>query len=317
MTDHTPPTNQQLDEYAAIAARAADDPFYVSDCEGSLQVWREKALTHVRRDANGEIEMYSFPSTYKVTDQIVEIDLDSWDPDEDPADDQRRQDLNDLVDARAAVGVLLAEVRRLHNHVAELETYALGCDAEGCTTPHSSWCERAKTAAAENDGCTCPQPWKDSPQPHAGYCWLISPPRDEIEQARKRIAELGAEHTKLVRWHREDETALAEMRATIARLRARQLTDSEYNAAWHAVEGAAGEDGADPGTVLHAVLDRLRIGWQDTATGDGDRALREFLAGDPKDAYVGHVVGYASDTPECVDDCPGCEQSQTSEEVAR
>ncbi|MFF7880983.1 hypothetical protein ACH40F_08105 [Streptomyces sp. NPDC020794] len=40
---------------------------------------------------------------------------------------------------------------------------------------------------------------------------------------------------------------------------ARTLTESEYNAAWHAVEGAAGEEGADPGTVLHAVLDRLGI----------------------------------------------------------
>jgi hypothetical protein len=46
----------------------------------------------------------------------------------------------------------------------------------------------------------------------------------------------------------------------------RVLTDSEYNAAWHAVEGAAGEEGADPGTVLHAVLDRLGIDWQDAAT---------------------------------------------------
>ncbi|WP_063735591.1 hypothetical protein [Streptomyces sp. RTd22] len=39
----------------------------------------------------------------------------------------------------------------------------------------------------------------------------------------------------------------------------RTLTPGEYNAAWHAVEGAAGEPGADPGTVLHAVLDRLGI----------------------------------------------------------
>ena len=53
--------------------------------------------------------------------------------------------------------------------------------------------------------------------------------------------------------------------AEVRRLRARQLTFSEYNAAWHAVEGAAGEEGADPGTVLHAVLDRLGIEWQTAA----------------------------------------------------
>lgn len=45
----------------------------------------------------------------------------------------------------------------------------------------------------------------------------------------------------------------------------RTLTPNEYDAAWHAVEGAAGEEGADPGTVLHAVLDRLGIEWQDAA----------------------------------------------------
>lgn len=39
----------------------------------------------------------------------------------------------------------------------------------------------------------------------------------------------------------------------------RTLTPNEYSAAWHAVEGSAGEEGADPGTVLHAVLDRLGI----------------------------------------------------------
>lgn len=39
----------------------------------------------------------------------------------------------------------------------------------------------------------------------------------------------------------------------------RTLTPDEYDAAWHAVEGAAGELGADPGTVLGAVLDRLGI----------------------------------------------------------
>jgi hypothetical protein len=39
----------------------------------------------------------------------------------------------------------------------------------------------------------------------------------------------------------------------------RVLTLGEYDAAWHAVEGSAGEEGADPGTVLHAVLDRLGI----------------------------------------------------------
>lgn len=36
MADRAHLTDKQLDEYEAIAARAADDPFYVSDCEGVL-----------------------------------------------------------------------------------------------------------------------------------------------------------------------------------------------------------------------------------------------------------------------------------------
>ncbi|MFI7294004.1 hypothetical protein [Streptomyces sp. NPDC050121] len=117
----TPLTDQQIDDIEAIAARVADDPFYVSDCEGSLQVWREKALTHVRRDESGEIDMYSFPSTYKVTDQIVELDLSTWDPGEDEIDDKQRQDIHDLVEARAVLPVLVAELRRLRARVTELE----------------------------------------------------------------------------------------------------------------------------------------------------------------------------------------------------
>lgn len=87
---------------------------------------------------------------------------------------------------------LRADLDTARQHIAELETYALGCDAEGCTIPHSSWCETAKKTAAANDGCTCPQPWKDSPQPHAAYCWLISPPRNEVEEMRKRVVEVIA-----------------------------------------------------------------------------------------------------------------------------
>jgi hypothetical protein len=39
----------------------------------------------------------------------------------------------------------------------------------------------------------------------------------------------------------------------------RRLTELEHDAAWHAIEGAAGQEGADPGTVLNAVLHALNI----------------------------------------------------------
>jgi hypothetical protein len=112
----SPEREQQIRE---LAARAEGDSLFVSDCEGELQVWRERALTHVRRDESGEIEMYTFPSSYRTTDQVIEIDLGTWDTGEDAADDQRRQDINDLVDARAAMPALLGEIDRLRNELAE------------------------------------------------------------------------------------------------------------------------------------------------------------------------------------------------------
>ncbi|WP_145498700.1 hypothetical protein [Streptomyces sp. CFMR 7] len=39
----------------------------------------------------------------------------------------------------------------------------------------------------------------------------------------------------------------------------RRLTPREHDRAWHAVEGSAGEPGADPDTILNAVLHALRI----------------------------------------------------------
>lgn len=122
MTDQPAPlTDQQLNEYEQLAARTADDPFFVSDCEGKLAVWREKALVRVTRDEHGQIDGYSLPPVYTSTDEVIEaIYLDSWDPGEDATDDRRRQDANDLVDGRAAVGVLLAEVHRLREAMDQI-----------------------------------------------------------------------------------------------------------------------------------------------------------------------------------------------------
>lgn len=90
------------------------------------------------------------------------------------------------------VPALIEALRQARDRVAELETYAYGCDAEGCVLPHSSWCEAAKKTAAANDGCTCGRPWTGHPQPHAMHCWTVNPPRAEVEEMRKRIAELTA-----------------------------------------------------------------------------------------------------------------------------
>lgn len=162
-TDHTPPTDQQLDE---ITARAA--------------------------------HLFEYVTLPTEVDQLAGVD----------------------------VPLLLADLRRARDRVAELEAYAYGCDAEGCVLPHSSWCDAAKKTATANEGCTCGKPWTGHPQPHAMHCWTVNPPRVEVEEMRKRIAELTAENAKLIRWHHEDGAAFDRMRATIARLRAR-ITELE------------------------------------------------------------------------------------------
>jgi hypothetical protein len=80
-----------------------------------------------------------------------------------------------------------AELTVARDRIAELEAYAYGCDAEGCIAPHSSWCDVAQKAAAENNGCTCGQPLS-----HAMHCWTVNPPRNEVEELRRVLASYGS-----------------------------------------------------------------------------------------------------------------------------
>lgn len=65
----------------------------------------------------------------------------------------------------------------------------------------------------------------------------------------------------------------------------RVLTELEHHAAWHAIEGTAGEEGADPGTVLNAVLRALDI---DAPTDEDEMAasLRRDGFGDDEIAEI-------------------------------
>jgi hypothetical protein len=110
--------------------------------------------------------------------------------------DQADADREFVLNAHADMLHLLAEVDRLREQVAALETYAHGCDGEGCVLPHSSWCQRAKAFAAEHDGCTCGRPWEGTPQPHSGHCWLLSPPQPGLDRARAEISQLRTELTR-------------------------------------------------------------------------------------------------------------------------
>lgn len=296
MTDQ-PPTGQQLDEIAAIAARATDDPFFVSDCEGSLQVWREKALTHVTRDEAGQIDGYSFPSTYKVTDQIIELDLSTWDPGEDATDDQQRQDICDLVESRAAVPVLVSKVRSLQAQLADAWVPCspawINANPGQCATapriPSLGDVSHLHPAVLGEDNVDqmAASLARDGFSP-AEIANMLNPgvtPAEDLASADNPThlrwglgdVQWGDDDSVIVLlsgpdreayWLELDPERAAALREDLAGPDGeprRTLTPNEYDSAWHAVEGSAGEEGADPGTVLHAVLDRLGIEWQDAA----------------------------------------------------
>ncbi|MEU2402781.1 hypothetical protein ABZ609_00345 [Streptomyces rubiginosohelvolus] len=89
-----------------------------------------------------------------------------------------------------------------------------------------------------------------------------------IKRLRAERAELNRQLDCLRGDVRDMETSLREQDAEFERIRRapggaqparRRLTPNEHDRAWHAIEGSAGEEGADPGTVLNAVLHALRI----------------------------------------------------------
>lgn len=119
-TPHPTTTVDQFADIRAIADRATARPLLLSDCEGVLKVWAESALKCVTRDKDGAITGWSEPGTFTACDLVAEVELDmgTWDPGQDVDDDQRRTDLVDLVDSRAALRVLLDRIDALEAALA-------------------------------------------------------------------------------------------------------------------------------------------------------------------------------------------------------
>lgn len=80
----------------------------------------------------------------------------------------------------------------------------------------------------------------------------------------QQLEQLGQAYADNIKLQRENAERFAGLQAVIKQVTAerdaaRTLTPNEHDRAWHAIEGAAGQDDADPGTVLNAVLRALRI----------------------------------------------------------
>jgi hypothetical protein len=183
------------------------------------------------------------------------------------------------------VPALLAEVRRQRDRIAELE---VGLNDLAALV--SQWCDRATKAEARV--AELERPAVDSDTLAAWLSQRFDPRGPDWEDLTEDDRSYWEHHASAVRRavSRGGFKAVAPdaaSGATSAPLGAvqgssvsestqsptgaptaprRTLTPNEYDAAWHAVEGAAGDEGADPGTVLHAVLDRLGIEWQDAAS---------------------------------------------------
>ncbi|MFB7852816.1 hypothetical protein ACFC34_38185 [Streptomyces sp. NPDC056053] len=147
--------------------------------------------------------------------------------------------------------------------------------------------EHAYPVPAQPLGATAPTDGKDRVAPRRGHHIPGHTVTTGPETQEQRADRPGVEHDHAAGDHRycditcEDEfpgqelrnailtraipgaaTMLDELlrRAALAPPSARHvLTESEHDRAWHAIEGSAGEEGADPGTVLAAVLRALRI----------------------------------------------------------
>ncbi|MGW2837364.1 hypothetical protein ACWCWD_06585 [Streptomyces sp. NPDC001493] len=192
----TGPTAPVIDERDTLLARVAElENLVLPDRDREIQHHKNGKARWRGRAESAEAKLKAAPEPLVVSrfDVVMESA-----PEDEPtltigaiAEDGRPVAIVLTPETRAQIAGWLApdqanERQFLLDRVAELEAFAYGCDGEGCTLPHSSWCDEAQQAAAENGGCTCAQ------SEHAGHCWLVSPPRAEVDEMRKRIAELAA-----------------------------------------------------------------------------------------------------------------------------
>jgi hypothetical protein len=127
-----PLSTEEMEALRELLGSVGSHPWFLSDCEGTLAIWREAALKHVSRDENGDINGYSTPGSYRRNDLVAEWDLDTWDEGEDEDDDERRRMAELVVEGFNLLPRLLAEADclRLRAEKAEAEQTRLARSAE-------------------------------------------------------------------------------------------------------------------------------------------------------------------------------------------
>lgn len=103
-------TREKVANLKHLLASIGDLPWFLSDCEGLLGIWRESALKGVHRDEHGEVDGYTTPGSYKRCDLVAEWELDTWDEGDDADDDERRRQAELIVEAVNVLPALLAIV---------------------------------------------------------------------------------------------------------------------------------------------------------------------------------------------------------------
>lgn len=224
MPETKPPVTSPVDE------RPVDEQWYLSDCEGRLEIWRVGALKHVTRDEDGEITGYQTPGHYTSTDLIAEWDLNTWDPGQDVDDDTRRAvaarmvaDHNTRVDAAA-------ELERLRKTNADLDEGITEVIRERDAREEllDQFAGLVAPVAVIGEHSSGNDPWANAMD-------LVTPAED-VEQLRAELATVQAERHDLAANLEAFYTADPEQRGLAALLQAKRAQCEAAEDGWEKTE---------------------------------------------------------------------------------
>ena len=124
-TEQTPaPFREVLASIREQADAATEGPWFLSDCEGEIDIVPEKDLVDVTRDEEGRITGWNLPSVFRPERRVLACRVDSWDEGEDTQDDQIRANARFMAGARTNIDTLLGIVSKQQAVLDRLGTLA-------------------------------------------------------------------------------------------------------------------------------------------------------------------------------------------------